>query len=592
MTSRSPILDAAARLRAGWRWLPGGVRRILGWVLFALACFAVGMGPSLRLAHEQAGSWWGIAFPDPERNVVLGGGIDFVGTVWTYDRVRRLVLPWHAPMPPVFAPVGMNVAVAQGAAWLDAIAAMPLVELLGPTGFYNVWLLVVLVGAQLSTVALLRGAGAGRLTAAVISYAVVYNAMMMKELNQGRPTQVWIVPHALFLLALVHLLRRPGVRAGLLAGLSLAAACLTYWFSGVALGVLGALRWLLALVRAPDRLALLRGGLVLAGTALAAATLGAWPAVRHVLAGAPVQGTMEPLRITLPLLGLPVEVSPPVLALRPRTFFDWLSSEGPSPTLFALGVAAVLLGGRRARTWGLLGLFLSTASLGGALALSPEGGDAIPTALALLDLVFPPMLRNQFPRRMMVVPHLAFALAAAFALREGGRRLDPAWRKLLPAGLAAATLLGLRVERAHDDLFHAVLAWRHAGFYREVAARFPGAIIDVPIEDSNLHYAYQVVHGRAVLGGPGILGHKTEPPEHRAYVADNTFLQTLAALAHASVPPESDPADRRRLVEDGFGVVVVHLRDSAAPGRAYARLLGPDYLAAGDLVAFPLRPPP
>jgi len=104
--------------------------------------------------------------------------------------------------------------------------------------------------------------------------------------------------------------------------------------------------------------------------------------------------------------------------------------------------------------------------------------------------------------------------------------------------------------------------------YLEVAARWPGGIVDVPRRESNWFYVQQIFHRQPLLGGPGVEGSLTRPAAHAAWCADNSLLVALETVAARGLPmPAWDRADLGRLGEAGFATIVLHriIRDLHGP---------------------------
>ncbi|MCK6507681.1 hypothetical protein L6R53_30660 [Myxococcota bacterium] len=551
-----PTSSPAARL-------VGGLGLLLAAALTAvLACW-----PALRQVERGQGTdGW----------TVLGQGIDLDGTLWTYAHVDAM-LTGRAGLrrPDVFAPIGFDLAQAQGMAWLDAVMAWPLVRLLGVPGFYSPWVLLLLALDHLALAALLRRLRAPWLVAVGLSAAVVLSPFVTRELFEGRPTQVHLVFHVAFLAAVVALgdgARRP-LRVGLLGGLSLAAACLVYWFGAMGVGLLGAVAWAVGLAQAQGRgpapaAASLRGGAVLALAAVATAMAAAWPVLAELSAHTSAMPLTDPDGLA------------PAAAAVERAGL---------PLSLALGAALLLaLARSRASLPWLVGTLLL-----GALPLGPWihlGEVELPGPLLALEHLMPWFRRLQAPERLAVVPLLGLACAAATA--AGALATTPARTRLLGA-LALVVAAGAWTEvRARSPKWQpraSVELLVQAPFYRDLADRWPGGIIDLPLERSNESYVYQLVHGLPVMGGPGINGPHTRPEAHRAWVEANSFLVALEAVARGEEAPEVRPEDRRAVYAAGFRTVVVHLDedDEGLLGRL-APLLGPPMLSADDRVAMPL----
>ena len=250
------------------------MRRLLPELLAALLVSLITAGglllDSVEPARKQGLSLADIFLGHDERVVLVGTGVDLVGTVWTFDRVHRMLTGQSSIHDPtVFAPVGLDTGAAQGFAWLDAAFAAPLTHLLGAAGGYNLWLLFALVATQLACFALMRQVGAALPVALGFSVVAVGNPFVFNEVILGRPTQVTLVFHALFFLFTHRMLARGRWHDGAIAGAFLAASCYVYWFGGVAIGITGAAAATLHLLLVKER----RREIVIAGLALCAAAM-------------------------------------------------------------------------------------------------------------------------------------------------------------------------------------------------------------------------------------------------------------------------------------------------------------------------------
>lgn len=599
MTSASP--EQRRRSWAPW------ARRLGGALLLIFACLATAWSfflPALdRLAPRADGPVAALhdaLLPDADGPVAcIGAGVDQQGTVWTFAQVARM-LEGRATLfhPDLFYPVGWDQGGAQGFAWLDAVTAWPLVHGLGEIAFYNLYIFLMLALTQLAVVALCREAGAPWPLAFALSLIALWNPFAIAEIAQGRPTQIHLIFHALFLLFVLRLARpepRP-VRDGVLAGLCLAAAGYVYWFSAVAVGVVGAVGLLLHILAHPRRWrGPVLGGLLLTATAAALVVLPTWRVSGAVLFGdassviqsltrAP-HGEISLGPLTLKIMTIRYRVS------SLSELWSALTSTGMPGLAVALGAAAlaVPLGWRRTLPWALAGLLTVGFPLGSGFRYNDH---LLPTAFGATEWLLPALDRCYRAERTLVGPLLGLLAAAAMG---GGALLAgvPAKaRAAAPWGAAALVALFAWSGRPVQGKIY-VGNWMEPPVYAAAASQLPGAIIDVPLNESGLTYVYQLNHGQPLLGGPGVDGPLTRPAEHLAYCQRNSLLAALETLAAgANTMPSYTWADANQLWQDGFRVVVVHLERSSANGYAYRALLGtqPIYIDPRN-VAFPLPDP-
>ncbi len=544
------------------RWIPP--------VVVAVACLATAVAYFVPFWPELAE---GAAFaPDTLARVFFhqgtlerfaGGGQDLGGTLWTYDHVARMLAGTAGTVDPtLFVPVGFDVGRAQGFAWLDALLAWPLVQVLGSTGFYNLWILLVLAGDVLCFYLLFREAGPPWVVALVLAVACTWSPYVREELHEGRPTQVLLWFHALGLQQVVRLLTgrgRPWV-AGLAAGTLLAAACYVYWFGAipviVAAGVAVALH--LVLVRA-DRRGVLTGAAVLALALGLLTVLPTWRVSGLVLAGRtadviladPVRSVGIPGLVTIPVRSTGVaDVGGPgdVLRIVRATGAPW------GILLLGLGVLLLPRGWRRHGPWAVASLVVATLPWGGSVRLVGTSV-TLPTASGLLEQVFPPLTRCHFPERMLTGSLLAAALAVALA--AGAVRRWPAVPRRAVLG-AVVVLLAIEGIASRPEHPAQVMTFGPEAVYQVIAERWPGGIVDVPLAESNATYAFQIFHRQPLLGGPATTSAHVRPAAHRAWCEANSLLRALEAVALGRPPmPAWDRADLVRLRDAGLATIVL-----------------------------------
>ncbi|MDG1484663.1 MAG: hypothetical protein P8R54_34065 [Myxococcota bacterium] len=539
-------------------------------------------------ARQQGMSLAEIFLGSGEESVMVGHGVDLLGTVWTFDRVHRM-LTGQADIvdAAVFAPFGMDTGAAQGFAWLDAAIAAPLTHILGAAGGYNLWLLLMLVATQLACVALMREVGAAPVTAVAFSIVAVGNPFVFNEIILGRPTQVTLAFHALFLLMTHRMLRRGSWRAGMAAGGLLAASCFVYWFGAIAVGLTAAVAAILHLAMVPQhRREVVIAGLTLSGTALLLCVLPTWRISSAILTGDGATWVADLTRAPRTLLDLGL------LTLQTRG--EWLQLDHPRQlhrrlveiqlpwTLLAVLVLAIPRD-RTSAAWWLSGWFALTIPLGSAVVI---GGVGLLTGLGAAELIFPPIVRCHHIERMAVAVILVGSMVGAMAV---SRLRHPAlvWGLSIAVGIASLT-------EAHQRTTGRVWVTETTQLIETLAVTQPGGLIDVPLETSNETYFRQVFHRQPLLGGPGINGPFTRPPAHVDYCNNNTLLVALEALGQGQPMGDFAAADLAVLWRDGFRTVVLHrTRMRRAPDGVGLRAAGFVKIGEDDgMVAYRLPTPP
>ena len=551
------------------------------------------------MARWASSTGWQAFWGTGQQPGLIGGGIDHIGTLWTFDFVARMLSgQTSAVSMGLFAPFGVDWATLQGAAWMDAIVAYPLVATMGTPDFYNVYILLMLFATQIACYLLFRSMGAPVPLAFALALVVVVNPFMKKELYQGRPTQVHLVFHALFLL---FAWRLTGERArwwldGPLAGVMLGCACLVYWFSGVSVGLLGAVAVLGALALYPKRWKpIVKGGIALAGTAAVTAGAAAWPLVRRVLEGGSAavmddQKFYQTFHIgPFDIGGIPANVN--VWATGFQDVVDVLYERGLSTALLVAGGLAIvaLPAWRRSAPWIVGGALALTMPLGPIISWK---GVWVPTAFGMAHWVFPLMARCNFPNRMMVVALLGVCGALAVAAGVLAPRLPAAFglRRAVP-WLVAVVLGVMAVRQPAIDLLGTSNPFPLEAFYTQATQTWPGGIIDAPMEQSNADYVYQLKHHQPLLGGPGVVGPNTKPPGWEDYVYNNSVLMAIEGACRYGQAQSWSRVDLMRLREDGFRLVIVHPQKCAVAPYQVAALMGVSQGLNFGEFAFPLPEP-
>ncbi len=234
-------------------------RRGQRWGLWALGYLAVALVVSWPLAlHLQDG--------------LLGTAtMDQVDTAWLRGAAARLLTGQD---PGIFAPLGYPLA-AVIPNWMDHLLGAPLALLLPWPLADNLFWLLVITANGLAGHALGRHAGGGHGAGLLCGLGFALCESALREINASHAPQALLFWAPLFLLFLVKALGREGrARHGVLAGLFLGLAALSYWYQALFLAVLAApiaLHGLIAaqreeLGRLSFRLGLTAGvGLLLAG---------------------------------------------------------------------------------------------------------------------------------------------------------------------------------------------------------------------------------------------------------------------------------------------------------------------------------------
>ena len=520
-----------------------------------------------------------IFFSDKEGKNNIGAGIDFFGTIWIFAQAEQIILQGKdSILNNIYFPTGFDLGKNTGFAWADAFVSMPLIRWLGIPGSYNLHLYVALSLTQISAIALFRVAGASFLVAVGLSSILMFNPFTIGELYEGRPTQIHWMFHCLYLLCLLKMHHgRHLYRWALLGGLSLAGACLVYWFGGVATGFCGMIGYLFSVIRGPKRAQQIFAAGILSVVAIAiCVTLTARVSIPILFGNggdlftelsAPPQH-----RISLLWLNIPIQQIVPI--------DDWeqfkqmiKGTKIPSSVIWLGGISVVinlfLITKKKLRlSWLLAGVFAVGVPIGAAVNYK---GILIPSGYAFLHTFFPPLSRCHDIERMMIAPCLIILIFAAMTIAEATLMLPKVFRSSVRFGLGLGLLM-VGLSFAPDKS-----SARYAPFPREeillqATAKYPGGIIDVPLIRSEHNYIHELYHNQPILGGPGL--NRVMPPEQKHYIDQNRFIETLNRMSIGKSPQSFPNSDYEKLYQDGFRLLVIDKRDSKAKPTDYEELIG------------------
>lgn len=512
----------------------------------------------------------------------------------------------------------------------------------GPVAVYNGLALAALVFSALSAHALGEAlvpaaedpGGRGRLAAGALAATVfTWNPYLYGELRAGCLELVSAGFLPLFFLALLRIAERPDRRRVLVAGAILAITGPFNWYYALFSGMLGlgVAGWL-ALARrwsaAGGTLAALALGLGLvlplipfvqretpSRPAISAEQFAPerWARSREIADGeAPLAGITEEDLLALDALQVVLNSTTASALLRMDFPTNPLEST-PGRLAWGLGLAGMVVAGRRARPLAALALGATLLTLGpyGLLdqspPLSPWSLDH-PLPYAWLYNHAPFFSKGYRPYRIgVIVLTLLAAGAAAGVARLGARGAGTR------AGLLGLAALALGVGAAQPHWVEgrpargALMDARVPEATARLAGR-EGAIIELPLHYQPLSVAAsaaqaaQRVHRRPMLNCNQLI-RRTDLARFQGYVVGNPLLGALLDLARAPGPWAWAGEDAARLVEDGFRDLVVrtaipaerehlagHQETADRLGLAALRMLedafGPPWLDEGGLLAF------
>jgi len=531
-----------------------------------------------------------------EYQMMFGRGPDVVGTLWTFDFATRFISgETSSTVAPVFVPFGLDLGQAQGFGWLDAFISWPLVRALGIPEFYNLHIVLTLLLTQFGLFALFRQIRAPLPVALALPVVFANTPFVFTEIIQGRPTQVYLLFHALHMLFVVRMLaaNTKQTRNAIAAGLCLAAACFVYWFSAISVALLTLPVIILAfLCRRPRSTHLLASGLILTAVAGLATIIPTWRLSKAVLAGSSaswISDLQTPGRL-LTEIG-PVQLWTRVGVYQASSVLDVANEivdkwgSWPLFGLFAVALGCIPIRWWRlhrkqnpsdqleiAVIWGVCTLVLFPIVLGAAVSYK---GLIFPTAAGLLEQVFPPMARLHFPARTVVGPAMGACVTIALVARiwadSHSKRLTWWIVGMVSIGWALSTPLTKQGTPQVGWTTRYPLQTPHEYLTEQV----PGGVIDVPLGTTHMSFVRQIHHRQPILGGPGIHGTSTRPNGHQEYCDNNSMLIALdhAARDQLFFPIRAD--DVQQLWDDGFRTILLRRKLMGHPSSEVVASLAP-----------------
>lgn len=494
--------------------------------------------------------------------------VDGFGTMWWFWYLGEVLAGraglLHTDL--LFFPGGKEVFAHTGGNMLDGLAAWPLRLLLGPVLGYNAWI------AALVATNFAAGAYLGRVATGSPGWpaglVLALNPFVLREIEEGRPTQAWL---ALPALALAGAWQCRSTRGALATGLAVAATGWLYWYYGLVFGLLAVL---VGVVRLADRRDLRSAwALGLAGLVALLAVSPALALLSGQLAEGKVPGlfAMDGTGPTAPLAFRTVEgddAGMQVLSL--RGVFGGLIDEGGlrfapgKPALGLAGVATAALGavvlwrGRQRAVAVAAGLAV-LLSLGIALGPVLVLGDGFVVNQPYIWL----MERVDVLRRWWWPGRGVAGVVVALCL------LVPAAARSRLGALGVVTMVAVETWRVG---IVPLSTWDGAvpRGLRCLAVAPAGAVVDLPFLSDQHNLYLQTLHQKPILGGMLVKKPSFGSASALALRAENSFLDLLLDYGDMELLREAsyEEADRARLVDLGFRYVVVDLSrfEGAAAG--------------------------
>lgn len=545
-----------------------------------------------NMTEEQTllGAFLDIFFLPSVPEYTLGAGIDQLGTFWIFSSLPD-ILSTNGYLPDIFYPIGWDIGVHTGFAWLDGILTFPL-QILGSPAFYNAHVFVTLFSSYLALCYLLWMVLVQKhvlnrsvwqiffdtLVVGLSANLLMVSPVSMEEIAQGRPTQMFWVFCVTTIMVMFAWCQPPTETTEpptietrdwkwmVLLSLSVVCACLVYWFSAVAVGfcvgIVYFVHMLLGYQHPRYQVRKLGLGLLAVLLSLTMVLLLTWRVSFSVLQGEGAiffsQLSKQP-NITLSWFGMDVPIYTQIVVHDTgfvgnlRQIFAQHPTSGIVLILGFLG-AIYPMGWRKRLPWIIAWVVALGIPLTGAVVIS---GHWIPTGQTLLQLVFPPLLRCEYVERMMVVSTVFSGVLFVWCYQDILHRFA---RYRTVISLSTIVLLGYgQTFPERKDL--EVASFVVDDLRMEIASTLPGGMIDMPLSRSENTYVQQLFHKQPLLGGPGL--NRVQPSAHKAYCNANSLLRAMEELGRdGKTSIQLDPADITRLRQDGFRTIVLQERNS------------------------------
>jgi hypothetical protein len=342
-------------------------------------------------------------------------------------------------------------------------------------------------------------------------------------------------------------------------GLAIAAASLTYWYSGAFLILAGSVLWIFAFPtlrgnrsawRNLGITAAVTGGCLLAPFLMLAKRYAMLPGVARQ-----AEPWMEPLRhLTQGDVHLAMALSHSHWPWWPILPSPWAyDNRQLSLVLLTLALTALVAGPRPWR-WITVGGCGYVLGLDPFLSLTQAGPTSIRLPFYYLHQYVPFFERFWWPERTDIMVVCATVILAALAVDRWARDTR-SWLLILAAltfeAFIRPPVLLLPSEPFLPGVFES---------YATLNGKAEGALLTTPVLPSHAtsHSSlwYQTIHERPILSGLGDHISSHRPAGYDAFVTSNGFLRSLTQLED-NPTPEVVPADVQELLELGFAWAVV-----------------------------------
>lgn len=515
---------------------------------------------------------WETFFHTAEHEVLLGDGADPVGSFWIVGFVQDVLLGERDTIDErLYAPYGLDLGTHEGYAWLDTLFAMPLRWLVGSPGFYNLHVFCTLILSFLACHVLFRRIGASLWGAAFFAHLCVCNEFVYQEISYGRPTQTNWLFGALFVWASMSLIHHPKKWLyAFVGGVFFGGFCLTYWFGAAGLGFSMLFVLIYEHIRQKEYRAMIQNALLMLLGVVVTVLPITWRVVQPILQGKPnaaFSSLLDSPTKTYDVLGIsfPVYSSEVMLTLNDLNIFVH-GRHYPYALLIMYLLTTVLLLWKRKILWTLFITIALLLPVGSALTIK---GVVTPSPYAFLEWIFPPLVRCNFPDRLMLAPLLLVFVAFVFhfhaSLEQTCKKIGKA---LLPIVLVLLSLNLWKVWSSHTPQ---TKTFTVNTALQKIAKETPGGFIEFPFSNGNESYVQIEFHGQQILTGPGMM--MIHPPASKRYLLRNRVLADMNKIEKEGFTPADKPTDidLLELHKDGFRHVVIYTDELNKPVGMFER---------------------
>ena len=513
-------------------------------------------------------------FHTAEPEMILGDGVDPTGSIWIVGFVEEVLFQGRPTMvKELYSPYGLDLGVHEGFAWLDTLFAIPLRWMIGTPGFYNWHVFNTLMFSFIGCYVLFKHVSKSVWPSLFLSHLLVVNEYVYQEISYGRPTQVNWLFGALFVYAAIRMAEeRDTWHWPLLTGLFFGAYCLTYWFGAVGLGFV-VFCWLVKSFLGEKSIrSLLRNFAVSVGALVLLVFPICWRAIEPILQGRGSKSysafLADPAK-TLEILGLSLPIYSTEVLLSWEDFLIFVNGRHYPLTLWIASACLMVLSIRYRKGWVLFAWVVTILlPVGSALTIN---NTVYPTTYAFLEWVFPPLVRCNFPDRLMLSPLLVTNVLLLVVWSSNVRMSVDRWKNWM-VGAVFVALIG-NIAYVWSSHTPKVQAFQINRALVKTAKQNPGGFVEFPFDLGNNTYVQSEFHRQPILTGPGMM--MVQPPASKRYRLQNKVLQDLNTINTSGFNPsiKMDELSLLQLEKDGFKHLILYTDEIQQPVSQFERYL-------------------